>query len=160
MKVLGLLKEAGHFLDFASLLSSAQDGFDTSKPLSIPMGPLSPINDLAGVLIQQYSGELDETIEMVVQDELAMAKEEGLKGVQRFVDGWGHIKDYAYRLEAISSETASKLLQGEFKTFEEYEEFYLSNESTENNVHILYRKVFNKNRKDHIYIIESIFINE
>ncbi len=83
------------------------------------MGPLSPINDLAGVLIQQYSGELDETLEMAVQQELAMAKEEGLKGVKRFVDGWGHDKDYAYRLEAISAETASKLLQGEFKTFDE-----------------------------------------
>jgi len=49
------------------------------------MGPLSPINDLAGVLIQQYSDDLEETIEMVVQRELAEAKEVGLKGVQRFV---------------------------------------------------------------------------
>ena len=33
------------------------------------MGPLSPINDLAGVFIQQYADELDETLEMAVQKE-------------------------------------------------------------------------------------------
>ncbi|MFA9372111.1 MAG: hypothetical protein ACERIH_10415 [Labilibaculum antarcticum] len=91
------------------MLSSAQDGFDTSKPLSIPMGPLSPINDLAGVLIQQYSGELDETIEMVVQDELAMAKEEGLKGVQSFVYNNSNSKKDKYDLMAISAEIVSEI---------------------------------------------------
>ncbi|MFA9372113.1 MAG: hypothetical protein ACERIH_10425 [Labilibaculum antarcticum] len=160
MKVLGLLKEAGHFLDFASLLSSAQHGFDTSKPLSIPMGPLSPINDLAGVLIQQYSGELDETIEMVVQDELAMAKEEGLKGVQSFVYNNSNSKKDKYDLMAISSETASKLLQGEFKTFEELRGYSDNRIRRSDNIEILYRQIFNKNREEEVYIIETIFINE
>ncbi|MBL4559644.1 MAG: hypothetical protein JKX79_01530 [Labilibaculum sp.] len=101
------------------MLNNAKNGFDTSKPLSIPMGPLSPINDLAGVLIQQYSNDLEETLEMLVQQELAEAKEEGLKGVQRFVYNNSNSKKNKYDLMAISTETAGKLLQGEFKTIEQ-----------------------------------------
>ncbi|MFA9372120.1 MAG: hypothetical protein ACERIH_10460 [Labilibaculum antarcticum] len=143
------------------MLSSAQHGFDTSKPLSIPMGPLSPINDLAGVLIQQYSDDLEETLEKVLQDELAEAKKQGLSAVQGFVDGWRHSKDYKYRLEAISSDTTNKLLQGEFKNITQLEEFEnsLSGESS-GQFKILYREVENKNRKEVIIIVESIFINE
>ncbi|MFA9372125.1 MAG: hypothetical protein ACERIH_10485 [Labilibaculum antarcticum] len=159
VKVLGLLKEAGHFLDFASLLSSAQDGFDTSKPLSIPMGPLSPINDLAGVLIQQYSDDLEETLERVVQDELAEAKEKGLKGVQSFVYNNRNSKKDKYNLLAISAETANKLLQGEFKTIDELNKD-VSNSLDDKEIYILYREVRNKNRKEDIYIIETIFLNK
>ncbi|MBL4560885.1 MAG: hypothetical protein JKX79_07850 [Labilibaculum sp.] len=121
--ILGFLRNAGHLLDFAGLLNNAKNGFDTSKPLSIPMGPLSPINDLAGVLIQQYSNDLEETLEMVVQDELAEAKEEGLKGVQRFVNKWGQSNDYKYQLLSISNETFNNLLNGNFKKFSEVEIF-------------------------------------
>ncbi|PCH67755.1 MAG: hypothetical protein COC06_10695 [Bacteroidales bacterium] len=83
------------------------------------MGSLSPINDLAGVLIQQYSDDLEETIEMLVLQELAEAKEEGLKGVQRFVYNNSNSSKDKYDLMDISTETAGKLLQGEFKTFEQ-----------------------------------------
>nr|WP_320117749.1 hypothetical protein [uncultured Marinifilum sp.] len=160
VKVLGFLKEAGHFLDFGSLLISAQDGLDTSKPLSIPMGPLSPINDLAGVLIQQYADDLDETLEMAVQDELAMAKEEGLKGVQSFVYNNSNSKKDKYDLMAISAETANKLLQGDFKILEDLEDYQSGVDTGNNPVHILYRTVKNVNRKEDVYIIETIFIDE
>nr|WP_320117743.1 hypothetical protein [uncultured Marinifilum sp.] len=161
VRLLGFFKKLGHGFDLAGLVKFAMSDMDTSKPLSLPLGPISPINDLAGVLIQQYSDDLEETLEKAVQDELAMAKEEGLKGVQRFVDGWRHSKDYKYRLEAISSETTNKLLQGEFKNITELEEFEnsLSGESS-GQFKILYREVENKNRKEVIIIVESIFIKE
>ena len=161
VKLLGFLKSASHLFDFASLLNSAKDGFDTSKPLSIPMGPLSPINDLAGVLIQQYADDLDETLEMVLQEELAMAKKEGLKGIQQFVYNNSNSKKNKYDLMAVSAETVGKLIQGEFKTFDELKYYTLSCGDESNlNLQVLYREVYNKNRKDDMYIIETIFIDE
>jgi len=124
------------------------------------MGPLSPINDLAGVLIQQYSDDLEETIEMVVQQELAEAKEEGLKGVQRFVYNNSNSSKNKYDLMAISAETACKLLQGEFKIIEDLEDYQSSVDNNNNLVQILYRTVKNMNREEDVCIIETIFIDE
>ena len=151
VKILGFLKSAGHLFDFASLIQSVQNGIDTTKPLSIPMGPLSPINDLAGVLIQQYADDLDESLEMVFQQELAEAKAEGLNYLRNFVNSWANSNDYVYRLEAISAETASKLLQGEFRTFEVFQKYADVNRSRFNNVEVLYRTVYNKNKEVDIY---------
>ncbi|MFA9372115.1 MAG: hypothetical protein ACERIH_10435 [Labilibaculum antarcticum] len=115
---------------------------------------------MAGVLIQQYSGELEESLEMVLQDELVMAKEEGLKGVQRFVDRWGQSNDYKYQLLPISSETSNKLLQGEFKKISDLLEFEDSLEGNLSSaVYLLTREVENKNRDEDIVIVESLIIN-
>jgi hypothetical protein len=73
------------------------------------MEPLSSINDLAGVLIQQYSGDLDETLEMVLQGELVEAKEKGLKGVKGFVYNNSNSKKDKYDLMDISAETVSEI---------------------------------------------------
>ena len=138
-----------------------KNGFDTSKPLSIPMGPLSPINDLAGVLIQQYSNDLEETIEMLVQQELAEAKEEGLKGVQSFVYNNSNSKKNKYDLMAISTETAGKLLRGEFKTMSKLKGFDSEIESFDKPISILFRSVKNPNRGgDFMQVIESIFLKQ
>ncbi|MFA9372118.1 MAG: hypothetical protein ACERIH_10450 [Labilibaculum antarcticum] len=143
------------------MLSSALDGFDTSKPLSIPMGPLSPINDLAGVLIQQYVDDIEETLEMAVQLELAEAKEEGLKGVKSFVYNNSNSKKDKYDLIDISAETASKLLQGEFKTMSKLKEFDSEIESFDKPISILFRSVKNSNRGgDFMQVIESIFLKQ
>jgi len=123
------------------------------------MGPLSPINDLAGVLIQQYADDLDKSLETVFQQELAEAKLGGLEKVQSFISSWSHSDDYKYDLLAISSESANKLLQGEFRTFDElYESANVSPNDKE--VYVLYREVRNQNRKEEIYIIETLFLNE
>ncbi|MBL4559646.1 MAG: hypothetical protein JKX79_01540, partial [Labilibaculum sp.] len=131
-----------------------------SKPLSIPMGPLSPINDLAGVLIQQYSNDLEETLEMIFQQELAEAKLGGLEKVRSFINGWAHSKDYVYRLEAISTETAGKLLQGEFTTMDSLLNYDSNTESFNKNITILYRIIKNKNRNTPCEIIETLYINK
>ncbi len=159
VSVLGFLRSAGNLLDFASFLNSTKGGIDTSKPLSIPMGPLSPINDLAGVLIQQYADDLDETIEMVVQQQLAEAKAEGLSAVQSFVYNHSGNKKDKYELMAVSTETASKLLQGEFKTFEKFNKS-VNNSPDDKSIYVLFREVRNKNREEYIYIVETIFLNK
>ena len=62
---------------------------------------------------------------------------------------------------AISNETANKLLAGEFTTFEELKSEVLSQgDESYLNIQILYREIYNENRKDHIYVIETLFINE
>ncbi|PCH67757.1 MAG: hypothetical protein COC06_10705 [Bacteroidales bacterium] len=64
-----------------------------------------------------------------------------------------------YDLMAISTETAGKLLQGEFKTIEDLED-YQSSVDNNNLVQILYRTVKNTNREEDVCIIETIFIDE
>ena len=125
------------------------------------MGPLSPINDLAGMLIQQYGSDIDEDLEMVFQQELAEAKSKGLSAVQSFVFENSNLWKGKYDLITISSEIASKLIMGEFKTFEKLKEYIQSSIAESNlNIHVLYRRVQNKNRGNKIYIIESFFIDE
>ena len=125
------------------------------------MGPLSPINDLAGMLIQQYGSDIDEDLEMVFQQELAEAKSKGLSAVQSFVFENSNLRKGKYDLITISSEIASKLIMGEFKTFEKLKEYIQSSIAESNlNIHVLYRRVQNKNRGNKIYIIESFFIDE
>ena len=60
----------------------------------------------------------------------------------------------------VSSETANKLLAGEFNSFEELYEFNIENEPETTKIEVLYRKVRNNNREEDIYVIETIFINE
>ena len=65
------------------------------------------------------------------------------------------------RYRQISPVTANKLLQGEFKTFDELDAATLSGQDVNKNISVLYREVGNKNRKGYSnYIIETIFINE
>jgi len=62
---------------------------------------------------------------------------------------------------SVSSVTANKLLQGEFKTFEELETEQLSDLYPSTTVNILYRRVENAHRKGLLrFIIETIFIDE
>ena len=60
---------------------------------------------------------------------------------------------------AISNETANKLLNGEFITFKEFEDFSFDSIGSEK-VEILYRRTTNPNTENYNYIIETIFINE
>lgn len=65
-----------------------------------------------------------------------------------------------WELLAISSETASKLIQGEFSTFDEFENEARNTMDRPSEIEVLYREVFNSNIEDYVYIIETIFINE
>jgi hypothetical protein len=98
----------------------------------------------------------------MVQIELLEAKLNGLDAVRKFVNTYNHNEDYQWALMTISDQTADKLLKGEFKTFEALEEFRRNDlEDVENlNIEVLYREIYNQNREESIYIIETIFINE
>ena len=58
----------------------------------------------------------------------------------------------------ISKETANKLLNAEFKTFEELGDADFN--PIHSNVEVLYKKIKNTNKGGFTYIIETIFINE
>ena len=115
---------------------------------------------MAGVLVADMKHEDYQFIVESVQEEIDLAKLQGLEVTRKLANGWNHNENMKWDTMAISNETASKLIANEFKTFDEFSEFNLRNESENQKIEILYRKIPNKNREEDIYIIETIFINE
>ncbi|MCF6351118.1 MAG: hypothetical protein L3J23_08855 [Flavobacteriaceae bacterium] len=99
-------------------------------------------------------------LEEIVQEEIDQGKLKGLEATREAINTWNHNQEYNWQLLEVSNQTAHKLIQGEFKTLEELEEFSLKNETETTKIEILYRKIINNNREENIYIIETIFINE
>ncbi len=80
-----------------------------------------------------------------------------MAATRKAINSW-HDDLNTWDLLPVSSITATKLLRGEFKTFDELQNApFNPNSST---IEILYRKIKNTNREQFIYIIETIFINE
>ena len=101
-------------------------------------------------------------LEEQVQREIETAKLEGLAATRQVIRKWNHNKEYQWDIMEVSPVTANKLLQGEFKTFDELE---ISKDEDmgfySNLVNVLYREVSNPNRNNFLnYIIETIFIDE
>ncbi|WP_062060453.1 hypothetical protein [Aquimarina longa] len=98
---------------------------------------------------------------MAIEEELEIAKTKGLNAVRQFVNAYNHTKAHKWELMAVSKETANKILKGEFRTFEEFKRFEDQLEfSNDTRIQILYRKIYNKNREQQVYIIETIFVDE
>ena len=96
-----------------------------------------------------------------VQQEIDLAKLEGLEATRKLAKGWNHNENMKWDIMAISNETASKLIGDEFKTFEEFEKFEDSLDfSNHSKINVLYRIVENKDRDEEVFIIETIFIDE
>ncbi len=140
---------------------------DFSNPLSFPgIGELGPvgaafslINGVAGMLVKQIKDEQDAFLEESVQQDINKAKLLGLEATRQEINSW-YTEINSWELEAISKETANKLLQGQFNTFDELLNYDSSIEDFNKNVTILYRKLQNENKEVPVEIIESIFINE
>ncbi len=62
-----------------------EQGLEHSKTLPLPLGPFTPINALAGLMVSDLVADIDETHEQAFQLELTQAKEEGLEAVKRLV---------------------------------------------------------------------------
>lgn len=96
-----------------------------------------------------------------MQIEVDMAKLEGLEATRSMINLWNNHHEYEWGLMPVSKETADKLVTGEFMTFNEFR-----NSADENSlrfdskIEILYREIYNQNKKDYVYVIETIFINE
>ncbi len=164
VKLLGFVKQIGTALDvfnFAKvLLDYANDGLDTSKPLTLNLGPLTPLWDLAGVLVSDQKAELDMWLEEQVQREIDAAKLEGLAATRQAIRKWNHNKEYQWDIMEVSAITANKLLRGEFYTFQILEDESFIELSETNKVFVLYRRIENINRTGYFkYIIETIFID-
>ena len=100
-------------------------------------------------------------LEEQVQREIDAAKLEGLDATRQAIRKWNHNKEYQWDIMEVSPVTANKLLQGEFKTFDELVLSRTEDRGLYNNVHILYRKKESAYRKMfNNYVIETIFIDE
>ncbi|WP_422090694.1 hypothetical protein [Tenacibaculum ovolyticum] len=140
----------------------------TSKPFSSPSFLLKhflPKNavlgiglwvDFLGYVALLEHNKQEAMVDEIMQNKLERAKNEGLEAVR------AHLNKYEtdYHLERISNKTLSKLLIGEFKTFEDLNEFNLNKDLSGSNPEILYRSIYEKEKGEHHYIIETIFTNE
>ena len=102
-------------------------------------------------------------LEEQVQREIDAAKLEGLEATRKAINSWNHNEEYQWNFLQASPYTTNKLLQGEFKTFEEFEHSSYQDVDADyiNYIHILYRRISNKNEENHNnYVIETIFIDE
>ncbi|WP_062060449.1 type VI secretion system tube protein TssD [Aquimarina longa] len=172
VKILGLLKQIGSTISFFDLFKFGMDEEEAgTNPLAIQgiagLGGLGATIalafDVAGILIQPIKAEWDEALDMAIEEELEIAKTKGLNAVRQFVNAYSHTKAHKWELMALSKETANKMLKGEFRTFEELENFESNLESYDNSrtrVEILYRISKKTNRNINNYIIETIFIDE
>jgi hypothetical protein len=156
----GMVKQLGNVFDIFNLVKTAGEDLDMSEPLPLDAGPLSPIFDLAGVLVQQQKAETDMWLEEIVQLKIDEAKLKGLEVTRKVINTWNHNKEFKWALLPVSAETANKLLQGKYKTFDELKSSKFNDNDFLNNINILYREVLNTNRDEYIYIIETIFVNE
>ncbi len=158
--VLGAVKQLGKAFDIFNVVKTAGEDLDMSEPLPLDAGPLSPIFDLAGVLVKRQKAESDMWLEEVVQEEIDLAKLQGLEATRKAINSWNHNKEFKWDLLPISAETANKLMQGEFKKFEAFFEFASTDIDSILNIEILYRRVENTKREEDVYIIETVFIDE
>ncbi len=174
VKILGFLKEIGgskkvNLFDIIDLFYMATDESDPFKqPLpDFGLGSFGKVSgsfalvwNVAGILVSQMKAEDDALMREVEQQDIEKAKLKGLEAVKKEIETYKYNKKYQWHLLPISKETANKLVQGEFKTFEEFEVFSLDHEPENEKIEILYRTIKNTNREEDIYIIETIFINE
>lgn len=158
--LLGMIDKIGSVFDIFNLVKSAGEELDTSKPIPLDFGPFSPIADLAGVLVQEQKAEMDEILEESIQDELDLAKLEGLEATRKVVNTWNHNEAYSWHLLSISKETAGKLLQGEFRTFEQLDSHRFQSLIEDDKIQLLYREIFSEKKNEYIYLIETIFFDE
>ena len=124
-------------------LISASTGFGVSVLTAIGNDHWDKLEeDYNTVSMEQYTKDLNQ------------AKQRGLEAVEKLLRKNSEpVKGVEYGLMSISYETASKIWQGQFKTWEEME---LSNNGGP--IYILYRKQKDTIRKVEIYVIETFFI--
>ena len=128
------------------------------------LGPLTPLWDLAGVMVAEMKNDIEEQLNATQHKELETAKLEGLEATKKYISATKHIPEYQdspLDIIKVSRTTATKLIYGEFKTYKQFSESLRSDRDIYNGIFILIREVENKNRKGYAnHIIESIFINE
>ena len=114
---------------------------------------------IAGVLMKPIKEEWDEALEVSLQHDLEIAKSKGLQAVKNWVFSYG-IKTNM-RIEVISTISANKMLQGEFKSLKSLFDHSSTNQYNSNDfVTILYKEIDHGSEKGRINIIESIFLNQ
>ena len=158
--MLGITKHFGNIFDIFNLVKTVSEDLDTSQPLPLNFGPLSPVADFLGAAVQQQKAEDDLYFQEEWKEEIDLLKFEGLDTVREFVNTWSHVEFFEWKLMSISGETATKLILGEFETFEELETSKFENKDFLNNIYILYRKSSDDNLDRFIYEVETIFFDE
>ena len=138
----------------------------TSEPINPPsflLGRVVPKGALTGVTLwleflnylalKEHNAQ-EAFINQIMQEKLKIAKNKGLEAVRTFL----HTYETDYDLIAVSNKTLSKLLIGEFKTFQELENYQEKNTSSVK-FYVLFKEVLNEYKSSNDYVIESIFTN-
>jgi len=113
--------------------------------------------EILGIIGHVKISEMDRAVDQYIHDQLQKAKRVGLNEVKLFISRLVPRGNLRYRIDYISGETASKLLQGEFDTFEDMTNFN-STMANDKEVAILIREQKRSDGED-IGVIETFFIN-
>ncbi len=177
VKVLGLLKQLGTAVDIFNYFQFVKDGGpDTSEALQLNLGPLTPLMDLAGVLVADMKSDMQDQLSDLQRKKFDATKLQGWDAVRKYINATKQVPEYddnSLTWMDVSPVTANKLLQGEFKTFEElvdcndFEDINKAEDGESDDmelpksVHIVYRKFKDKNRVGfYNYVIETLIVDE
>ncbi len=166
VKALGVVKDLGTYVDLFNFARFIQAGGpNTSESLPLNLGPLTLLWELAGVMMDNYTLNIDKQASEVWQRQLEEAKLQGYEATEKFISATKHKQEFEkdpYKWLDASPITANKLLRGEFKTFEDLEATASAElDVSEVNIRILYRRITLEDRIDHFnFIIETLFLDE
>lgn len=152
-----MVKHLSRGLDIFRLVNTVS-GDDDSLPLYF--GPFDVVTGISYMMLKTEFDERNVHFEKSIQEEVDLAKLKGLDVTRKVINQYNHNEEFRWELLVVSKETANKLLQGEFKTFEELYEFNTHSSTESGKIQILYKEIFDDEKEDYMYIIETIFINE
>lgn len=172
LKVLGYFNKAQKIYDIFQVLKQAME-CKPGESLPIPTLATGPAMffELVGMMAYYEFSKLDDALEEYRRKQLEEAKGEGLAAVEALLSNWKYWNgvakargaelsddDIVYDTLYITAETAMKIKQGEFKTYEELESFIFQAEE-DKNITVLYRNQYDSIRKGRVYVIETFFMN-
>lgn len=134
VSILGILKHTNTILEVFSFFDWARD---PKSSLTIPY-----VSEyIFGIALESVLQDLDDGMEAMIEGNLQKAKEEGIDAVRRFVNSWKPNSGINFKLLRISSETASDIQHGKFRTLGEVESRSYNEPDNIESVYILVRIV-------------------
>lgn len=168
-KALGVLRRTGTIMDIFNIADFMRDAHAGEASLSsLPM-----IGSVIGLIVDQQIEEMREVMENWRQEELSKAKKEGLAAVKKLVNDWRYWNgaarkndmselksgEIAYRLFEITPDTASQILQGNFREFGRMLEYNISESKGMETITILV-EIRGIKHDGNMYIIKTFFSND
>lgn len=159
------LRKSLNFIDYVDIVKIfMNENKDISSILSLFGGMYSPLAFASKFIVDYQLKQINETISEWEKVGFANAKYKGLDAVKEFMKLPIAKGDYGYELLSITEELYLKLMKGEI---DKYNSLISENEKIKNSMssanydkattyHIILKSVLDDERKDKIYLIETV----